>query len=143
MLLEAFYNQDQIDAIVRQVNQYISQNALVTFTGSLGAGKTTLISALLQARGVTHPVTSPTFAYVNMYCASQERFFHFDLYRIESVDEFIQAGFDEYLAAQATVLIEWPEVIQSLIQSRDYIEIMLEYVGQERKIVVRQHKGSK
>jgi tRNA threonylcarbamoyladenosine biosynthesis protein TsaE len=144
MLLEALYNEQQVDAVAQQVNQYVPRGAVITFTGPLGAGKTTLIRALLQARGVIEQVTSPTFSYVHAYNSEQaERFFHFDIYRLESVDQFIESGFDEYLATDATILIEWPEAIKPLLQSRDYIEIILEYVGQERKITVRQHKGSK
>lgn len=96
--------------------------------GPLGAGKTTTVKALLRSCGVTGVITSPTFTYVNEYKNSEgEHFYHFDLYRITSVEEFQAQGFDEYLyqftlrSSQSEVgprswaFIEWPEVIKPLL----------------------------
>ncbi len=91
---------------------------IFAFTGSLGAGKTTLVRSLLQACGVTGVISSPTFTYVNIYTNNHgQKFYHFDLYRITTVQEFIDAGFDEYLNdQQAYVFIEWPEVIMPFFE---------------------------
>ncbi len=82
---------------------------IVTIAGDLGAGKTTLVQAICRGYGVTDEVTSPTFALVHQYSASRSPVFHLDLYRLKSVDELTNIGWDETMAENALVLIEWPE----------------------------------
>ncbi len=81
---------------------------VVTVTGDLGAGKTTLVQAICRGFGVTEEVTSPTFALVHRY-AGRAPVYHLDLYRLESPDELTNIGWDELLADDALILIEWPE----------------------------------
>lgn len=103
---------------------------IYTFSGSLGAGKTTLIQQMLRQLGVAESIQSPTYTYVCRYQAQDGRkILHFDLYRLRSVDDFIQAGFDEYLYDDSNIcFIEWPEIIVSLTQARaDVVVVMLEY----------------
>lgn len=144
MILDTVYTLQELDAIAAKLNTLIAQGSIVTLVGSLGAGKTTLIRAILRARGVIDSVTSPTFSYVNQYGAlHKERFFHFDLYRLENAQQFVGAGFDEYFEDDgATILVEWPEVIAPLLQNRDYIAITLEYVDDKhRHILVKKCTG--
>ena len=82
---------------------------LVTLTGDLGTGKTTLAQAICRGYGVTEAVTSPTFALVQTYAAPRSPVHHLDLYRLEREDELEQLGFDEIVASHALVIIEWPE----------------------------------
>lgn len=82
---------------------------IVTIAGDLGAGKTTLVQAICRGYGVTDDVTSPTFALVHQYSAPRSPVFHLDLYRLKSVDELTNLGWDEIMAENALVLIEWPE----------------------------------
>jgi tRNA threonylcarbamoyladenosine biosynthesis protein TsaE len=82
---------------------------IVTIAGDLGAGKTTLVQAICRGYGVTDEVTSPTFALVHQYAAPRSPVFHLDLYRLKSVDELTNLGWDETMAENALVLIEWPE----------------------------------
>jgi tRNA threonylcarbamoyladenosine biosynthesis protein TsaE len=82
---------------------------VVTITGDLGAGKTTLVQAICRGYGVTDEVTSPTFALVHQYSAARSPVFHLDLYRLESAGELTNIGWDEIMAENALVLIEWPE----------------------------------
>jgi tRNA threonylcarbamoyladenosine biosynthesis protein TsaE len=94
---------------------------LITFTGALGAGKTTIIKEILVQSGVTELVTSPTFAYVNTYSSPTKIFHHFDLYRLDSLESFIDGGFDEYLQDENAIkLIEWPQIITSLLTSSSF-----------------------
>ena len=96
----------------------LSQYKIFTFSGPLGAGKTTIIKELLKQCGVTTTVTSPTFTYLNIYQDSFKKhtFYHFDLYRLTTAESFIDAGFDEYLyMPNSKILIEWPEVIKPLL----------------------------
>jgi tRNA threonylcarbamoyladenosine biosynthesis protein TsaE len=82
---------------------------LVTITGELGAGKTTLVQAICAGYGVTDEVTSPTFALVHEYHAPRSPVHHLDLYRLERPDQLDEIGWDELVSARAVVLVEWPE----------------------------------
>src|SRR6185437_5429930 len=80
---------------------------VVTITGDLGAGKTTLTRAICRGYGVTEDVTSPTFALVHQYAATKSPVYHLDLYRLKSPAELTNLGWDEIVSAEALILIEW------------------------------------
>lgn len=89
---------------------------IMAFSGELGAGKTTFIQALCRRLGVTSDVNSPTFSLVNEYFTSGgDSIFHIDLYRIESLDELYDLGYEEYFYSGSLCLIEWPEKAERLI----------------------------
>lgn len=132
---EIIYSLDELDAVAQQIKNEITDCDVVTFTGSLGAGKTTLIRALGKALGITQEITSPTFAYVNLYEGpAKERYAHFDLYRLHDVDEFIAMGFDEYLAG-AQVFVEWPDVLKPLLTGMRVCHIAIDYEGFDKRIL--------
>jgi tRNA threonylcarbamoyladenosine biosynthesis protein TsaE len=128
------FQEQDIARLVDKLRPLIDAASVVTITGSLGAGKTTLVRELLRAYGITEGITSPTFTYVNMYRTDTgEQLYHFDLYRIQSLDEFIVAGFDEYLYKEnSKVFIEWPEKILSLLH-KDVCMISLEYIDHDTR----------
>lgn len=110
---------DQLELVVKtHILPLLAKRAIFTFTGPLGAGKTTMIKEILRQSGVTQSITSPTFGYVNSYQSPAGAIFnHFDLYRIASIDEFVSAGFDEYLHRPGNIsFIEWPHVIDELLK---------------------------
>jgi len=80
----------------------------------MGVGKTTLIKALVKALGSNDNVSSPTYSLVNEYEANGKPIFHFDFYRIKSIEEAYDIGFEDYLAQDAYIIIEWPEMIEEL-----------------------------
>lgn len=82
---------------------------VVTCSGELGAGKTTLVQAICAGYGVVDEVTSPTFALVHEYSAPRSPVYHLDLYRLESPAQLDALGWDEMLSTRAVCLIEWPE----------------------------------
>ena len=82
---------------------------VVTFSGELGAGKTTLVQAICEGYGVTTEVTSPTFALVHEYAAPRSSVQHLDLYRLDSPAQLDALGWDEIVFGPDLVLIEWPE----------------------------------
>lgn len=129
------YSLDELDQAVNLLYAQLDHCKIVTFTGVLGAGKTTLIRALLRKCGVTDVITSPTFTYVNAYENSKgQMFYHFDCYRIKSLEEFQAAGFDEYLyQPNSWALIEWPEVIAPLL-THAVCHIKLDYADDKRML---------
>jgi tRNA threonylcarbamoyladenosine biosynthesis protein TsaE len=82
---------------------------IVTISGDLGAGKTTLIQAICRGYGVGDEVTSPTFALVHRYASSRSPVLHLDLYRLAGPADLANLGWDELMAEDALILVEWPE----------------------------------
>ena len=100
---------------------------LVTIAGELGAGKTTLVQAICRGYGVAEEVTSPTFALVHRYAAPRSRVYHLDLYRLASPDDLTNIGWDELLAEDALILVEWPERAGDRLP-RDHAPISLQHM---------------
>jgi tRNA threonylcarbamoyladenosine biosynthesis protein TsaE len=96
---------------------------VVSLSGDLGAGKTAFVQGLAAALGVTRQVTSPTFTIVHEY---QGRFpiAHLDVYRLDSFQEVLDLGFEEYMDGGSIVLVEWGEAIAPLLPRR-HLEIFI------------------
>ncbi|MBR4213329.1 MAG: tRNA (adenosine(37)-N6)-threonylcarbamoyltransferase complex ATPase subunit type 1 TsaE [Bacteroidales bacterium] len=90
--------------------------SIIAFYGSMGAGKTTFITALCEALGVKDVVNSPTFTIVNEYRDGRgDSVYHFDFYRINRLSEALDIGLYEYFDSGSLCLIEWPEMIEELL----------------------------
>lgn len=87
----------------------VSAGAIVHLCGDLGAGKTTLVRGLLRRLGYAGNVRSPTYTLVELYAISSLDFYHFDFYRFDHPEEYLDAGLDEYFAGDGICLVEWPE----------------------------------
>lgn len=96
------------------------------FYGKMGSGKTTLIKSICEELGVEDSINSPTFAIVNEYEDREHRtIFHFDFYRIKSLEEVYNMGYEEYVYSDAICFMEWPELIEELLPeetTKVYIE---------------------
>jgi len=102
---------------------------VVTISGDLGAGKTTLVQAICRGYGVRDEVTSPTFALVHRY-QGRSPVFHLDLYRLNGPEDLTNLGWDDILAEDALVLIEWPERAGKRIP-HDHVPISLQHIPNE------------
>lgn len=126
---------DQIGSVVDILYALMPSCRIIAFTGALGAGKSLLIREILKKCGIAGPITSPTYMYVNIYSNATNVFYHFDLYRLSSIDQFVQAGFSEYLQQENSwSFIEWPEVIEPLL-SDHLCMVKIEYVGPEKRSI--------
>ena len=112
--VELTYHLKDIDAIAASVLEHLNSKTIL-FNGSMGAGKTTFINALLKAMDSTDVATSPTFSIVNEYKLPDDKVYHFDFYRIESIDEAYNFGIEDYLNTNHWVFMEWAERIEELI----------------------------
>ena len=81
----------------------------------MGAGKTTLIKAMVKAMGCDDIVSSPTFSIVNEYVIPNDTIYHFDFYRIEDIEEAYNFGIEDYFASNHWLFIEWSKRISSLL----------------------------
>ncbi len=112
--IEFTYHLKDIDAIASSVLEHLESKTLV-FNGTMGAGKTTFINALLKAMQSDDVATSPTFSIVNEYTIPNDKIYHFDFYRIESLDEAYNFGIEDYLSSNHWLFMEWPERIEELL----------------------------
>jgi len=103
---------------------------VVTLTGELGVGKTTLARAICRGYGVTEDVTSPTYALVHEYRAPRSAVYHIDLYRLDSPEQLTNLGWDEIVSSRALVLVEWPERAGDRLP-QDHLPIDLDYVPED------------
>jgi tRNA threonylcarbamoyladenosine biosynthesis protein TsaE len=107
---------DELKDVAEAVVESLEGRNVVALFGAMGAGKTTLISAIMEHLGSTDNVTSPTFALVNQYnTAANEPVYHFDFYRINRIEEAFDMGYEEYFYSGDLCLVEWPELVEQLL----------------------------
>ena len=111
----------------------INSKGLLTLSGNLGSGKTTLSRGLIQSYGHSGTVKSPTYTLVEPYEIGDKRIYHFDLYRMEDPEELEFIGLWDYLTQEALIIIEWPEKAFGVLPPAD-LAIQLEQQEKGRKI---------
>ena len=105
------------------------------FYGPMGSGKTTLIKAICSELGANSLVTSPTFSLVNEYNLNNgEVLYHFDLYRINSLEELYDLGYEEYFFSDNYVFIEWAEKAESLLPD-PITRVTLQELNPDRRLI--------
>ena len=107
---------------------------ILALKGDLGAGKTAFARGLARFFSPSR-VTSPTFSLVNEYKAGDKRIFHFDMYRIDSEEDLLSAGFYDYLCGDCLVLIEWFDKIAGFFDEQTVSADIIKSEGDKRKIV--------
>jgi len=109
-----------LDTIGQAADQFIAamgDRKVFAFNGKMGVGKTTFIKAICEKLGVRDVINSPTFAIVNEYrsATTNQVIYHFDFYRIRSIQEALSIGAEEYFDSGALCFIEWGENVVSML----------------------------
>ena len=129
------YKETDIAKVAQHIIKETTSKTLC-FYGSMGAGKTTLIKALVKELGGTDTVSSPTFGIVNEYhhIDGSVLGYHFDFYRLNDETEALDLGFEDYLNQNTWIFIEWPEKIPSFLPD-DALDLRIEILDETtRKI---------
>ncbi len=125
------------DALGATLARALSAGLTIYLHGDLGAGKTALTRAVLHAAGHRGHVKSPTYTLAEPYTVViGERpvsVIHFDLYRMASPEEFLDAGFRDYFSNESICMIEWPEKAESVLPPPD-LHLFLTISGQGRNV---------
>ena len=113
---------DSLDRLPEAAEKFVAamgDETVYAFYGDMGAGKTTFINALCRRLGVEDDVTnSPSFAIINEYRSdtTAELIYHFDLYRLDDIDEALEIGVEDYFDSGALCFLEWPERIEDIVR---------------------------
>ena len=94
--------------LARKLAQQLQRGDVLLLWGDLGAGKSEFTRGLAQGLGVTATVTSPSFTILNVYEDGRIPLYHFDWYRLNSVEELYEMGMEEYLGGDGIAVVEWP-----------------------------------
>jgi tRNA threonylcarbamoyladenosine biosynthesis protein TsaE len=129
----------------RKFGSQLKGGEVIAFCGPLGSGKTHLIKGIvagLGAEDAANEVTSPTFVLVNEYSGGSTplttgrlEVYHIDAYRLDSIAQFEQIGFDDYCHPGSVVLIEWADKIEKALAGINYIKIELSHLGQTARSI--------
>jgi tRNA threonylcarbamoyladenosine biosynthesis protein TsaE len=120
----------------RKLAKDLTPGSVVALIGPLGSGKTVLVQGICSAFGVKQAVTSPSFVIINEYPGKLDRspiwIYHFDLYRLENVEEFVKLGYEEYFYGQGITLIEWAEKVKPFLPKKRW-EVHLKIISENQR----------
>ncbi len=105
----------------KKIAAQLKKGMIVVLTGDLGSGKTKLTEGILTYFGLEDEISSPTFTIVNEYYTENLNIYHFDVYRLEDIDEFLAIGGEEYFE-KGSCIIEWGEQIEEILP-QNYVKI--------------------
>ena len=131
------HSAEETMALGYQLGTKLKIHDTICFMGELAAGKTTFIKGLVAgfAEYPQERVNSPTFVYLNIYKGTQT-VYHFDLYRLKDMNEFLSMGFDEFMHADGICCIEWSERIAPLLPEHCLIVSMSHGENNTRVITI-------
>jgi tRNA threonylcarbamoyladenosine biosynthesis protein TsaE len=109
---------------------------IVTLTGELGVGKTTLVRGLLHGLGWIGAVKSPSYTVVEHYLVSSLYLYHFDFYRFDNAAEWEDSGFADYFRPDSLCVIEWPERVRDMLPAVD-VALSLQYEREGRELLLQ------
>jgi tRNA threonylcarbamoyladenosine biosynthesis protein TsaE len=137
------FSEEETISFARQFAHLLVVGDVVALNGELSSGKTQFVKGVCMGLGVIDVVTSPSFIIMNEYKAARNGVgsfpvFHFDFYRITSLNEVYDLGAEEYFYGEGICLIEWAKAASSLLPTRRY-EVMLSILPQEntREIAIQ------
>ncbi|MCR1898903.1 tRNA (adenosine(37)-N6)-threonylcarbamoyltransferase complex ATPase subunit type 1 TsaE [Irregularibacter muris] len=129
------YSPQQTFELGQRIGEKSLPGTVICLSGEMGAGKTALTQGIVKGIGIEDYVTSPTYTLVNEYYGDIP-VYHFDVFRIEDVEELDEIGFDEYLYGQGVVIIEWPsQILESL--PKEYLWISIDKGEKEDQRILK------
>lgn len=124
MLKFISHSEDETINLACKIGNKLKNGDLIVLSGNLGSGKTRFTQGILKNFGLENDISSPTFTIVNEHHTETTNIYHFDVYRLQDVDEFYAIGGEEYLA-NGICIIEWGEIIEEILPD-DYIKVIFE-----------------
>lgn len=116
---------------------------VIALSGDLGAGKTQLVKGIARGLGITSRVHSPSFTLVNVYTGGRLTLFHLDLYRLETKEQILSAGIEEYLRPDGIAVIEWAErMSDDEFRMAKLLRVNIEILSETERRIVYEDPGA-
>lgn len=122
----------ELDKLSSKIIDLLEERKVVVLRGDLGSGKTTLVQKMIANLGSKDKASSPTFSIVNVY---EGPIYHFDLYRIKSIEELEEIGFFEYIDSGHLCFIEWPDLAEDYLDM-PYLQINMSILEDKTRNVL-------
>lgn len=136
--MEIFFELDEIQRTAKEFLKINTYNKVYAFSGELGSGKTTFISALCKELNVAETVSSPTFSIIQEYKTIEGKIiYHIDLYRIKSSREAMEAGIEDCLNSDEICLVEWPEKAMDIFPPATVFSNLAILSSTKRKLMIQ------
>lgn len=138
MTIESYKTEDTLE-FGRKLGENAKPGDVFCLFGELGTGKTVFAKGFALGLGIQEHISSPTFTILQVYEEGRIPLYHFDVYRIEDVEEMYEIGYEDYFYGSGICLIEWANIIEEILPSKRIIiniEKDLEKGFDYRKITV-------
>ena len=136
--MEIVFELKDIEDAAKKFFQISGQNKTFAFSGDLGAGKTTFISALCKEVGVKEIITSPTYSIIQEYATDDNKIiYHIDLYRIKNETEAMDSGIEDCLNSNEICMVEWPERAPGIFPVETIFTSIEILSADKRKLIVK------
>lgn len=134
---------EETQNIAAEFAKKLNPGDIITLDGDLGAGKTAFTGGIAKGLGIEGYVTSPTFTIVNEYHGGNMPLFHFDVYRLEAMDDLYDIGWEDYLSQNGICVIEWADIIRDGL-TLPYYEIRIKKSGStdDSRVITITNKGA-
>jgi len=128
---------EETHALGTELAKTLDAGAVIALYGDLGTGKTHLVKGIAEGLGISpSAVRSPTFTILHTYDEGRRPLYHFDAYRVQTADEFVELGFEEYVYGEGITCIEWADRVESLLPPHT-IQLTLTHLAPNRRYIAR------
>ena len=135
MLIEKVTSLKSLDSAAKKLITAFPDQRIFAFYGKMGAGKTTFIQAICRYLGSSDNITSPSFALINEYrTTSSQSIYHMDFYRIKTLEEVFDLGYEDYFYSGQYCMIEWPEKIETILPEI-YVKVKIETEENDERLL--------
>jgi tRNA threonylcarbamoyladenosine biosynthesis protein TsaE len=122
----------ELQTVAQELLTFAKGETFFVFEGEMAAGKTTFIKAFCDVLGVKDVVSSPTFSIVNEYESETKLIYHFDFYRLKTLQEAYDIGYEEYFYSPNYCLVEWPQKVEEILPDQ-YIKVQITIAGSTQR----------
>lgn len=129
-------NLRETELLGEKIAERLKKGTVIALIGELGTGKTAMTKAIAKGLGITENVNSPTFTLVQEYYSGKLPFFHFDVYRVDAIDELDVIDFNEYFYSDGICVVEWADLIGKELPD-EAIRVFIEYAKEEDSRIIK------